>query len=601
MNNWFHVQLGHRVISTRWKNPVHGLLVLATLCFYLLSLSACSLAPDSIRPVPSETTAKTAVATLEGDSPANPIESLPQSAPIRLWWSPRTDLNPLLDQSASGQSIHSLVFQGLFDHDEQWNLVPVLASNYSFQPDRMELTLVIRPDVAFHNGQLLTAQDVLACLNFIRQAGPASPFFQSLSAYGGGRLIDDQTLVIQLNQQSPGFLHALTFPVLPATDLYKSPGSLIAGSGKYQMLSFDTDGSLDLLWSKESSRESISMPRIHVQPFDDAVSAMKALENDGLDLVFLPEEHLAQYHVRSSLRLDRVMGRRFVFIAINPQRANTSDHSDLILRNLLRAGRWFDSRQDWPGQAATLPIPAFHAAFGSQALDYQTLYSAALAEAGLSSDTRTLPGSGLRLRLVAPENQPLLLQVANQAHRWLTEAGYLVELSPLEPQSYRQAIAAESYDLVVCEAVIPESAEPGWIREPLGDLILASPAILPMDDQVAIDSAEQSLVTPVEMASGLPYDLQKRYDKENDPLAVGWPYYDWLGSSRPILAEENQILQRQYREALVDLALSTPFLGVMLRESATAYGDRVVGQLRPNRGNPYQGIEELWVWSGLSS
>jgi ABC-type transport system substrate-binding protein len=49
------------------------------------------------------------------------------SGTLRLWWSKRQSLNPLLDASASGQAANDLIFEGLFRIDKQQRLQPRLA------------------------------------------------------------------------------------------------------------------------------------------------------------------------------------------------------------------------------------------------------------------------------------------------------------------------------------------------------------------------------------------------------------------------------------------------------------------------------------------
>ncbi len=49
------------------------------------------------------------------------------SGELRLWWSKRQILNPLLDNSQSGQSVNGLIFDGLFSVDEHQMIQPALA------------------------------------------------------------------------------------------------------------------------------------------------------------------------------------------------------------------------------------------------------------------------------------------------------------------------------------------------------------------------------------------------------------------------------------------------------------------------------------------
>jgi len=64
----------------------------------------------------SQTTASAAHETAESTATTDDWSAIRPNAPsgeLRLWWSRRSNLNPLLDSSESGLAIHRLIFQGL--------------------------------------------------------------------------------------------------------------------------------------------------------------------------------------------------------------------------------------------------------------------------------------------------------------------------------------------------------------------------------------------------------------------------------------------------------------------------------------------------------
>src|SRR3546814_14666740 len=54
----------------------------------------------------------------------------------------------------------SNVFEGLYGHDLDGKLTPELAVSYEQSDDGLTYTFKLRPDVKFHNGDPLTAEDV---------------------------------------------------------------------------------------------------------------------------------------------------------------------------------------------------------------------------------------------------------------------------------------------------------------------------------------------------------------------------------------------------------------------------------------------------------
>lgn len=70
-------------------------------------------------------------------------------------------LNPVLSSDASSAQINALVFNGLVKYDRDLKVVGDLAERWTVSPDGLTLTFFLRPGVYWHDGQPLTAADVL--------------------------------------------------------------------------------------------------------------------------------------------------------------------------------------------------------------------------------------------------------------------------------------------------------------------------------------------------------------------------------------------------------------------------------------------------------
>ncbi|MFW6067112.1 MAG: ABC transporter substrate-binding protein [Myxococcota bacterium] len=117
-----------------------------------------------------------------------------------------------------------LIFDGLLDYDDEAHLVPsLLESMPDVSDDGLVYTFRLRPEVRFHNGRALTAQDVRWSLERMLHPDTASPgwsFFLSLrglDAYREGkadhlegiRVVDAHTLRIALKEPDQTFLNAM--------------------------------------------------------------------------------------------------------------------------------------------------------------------------------------------------------------------------------------------------------------------------------------------------------------------------------------------------------------------------------------------------------
>jgi peptide/nickel transport system substrate-binding protein len=77
-------------------------------------------------------------------------------------------LNPYVaNLYAQGFDALSGVMDGLVGYDSRQRLKPILAAGYSISDDGLTYTFTLRPNVPFHNGDILTARDVVASWQMI--------------------------------------------------------------------------------------------------------------------------------------------------------------------------------------------------------------------------------------------------------------------------------------------------------------------------------------------------------------------------------------------------------------------------------------------------
>ena len=62
------------------------------------------------------------------------------------------------------QSVGWHIYEGLFTLDSKYNAVPMLAESVAFDEKRNTYVIRLRPNVPFHDGSILSADDVIASL-----------------------------------------------------------------------------------------------------------------------------------------------------------------------------------------------------------------------------------------------------------------------------------------------------------------------------------------------------------------------------------------------------------------------------------------------------
>lgn len=145
-------------------------------------------------------------------------------------------LNPLYVDNLSYYHFSKLIFEGLFEYDNNLQPIPRLASTYTISEDGKTLEVSLRPDIYWHNGEKLVADDVVFTVNTITKTGPES-FYGKLVSNGtnsgnlniiSARALSESKVEISFKESTGNILDLLTFPVI-----YRGNESAALGTEDY--------------------------------------------------------------------------------------------------------------------------------------------------------------------------------------------------------------------------------------------------------------------------------------------------------------------------------------------------------------------------------
>jgi peptide/nickel transport system substrate-binding protein len=126
-----------------------------------------------------------------------------------LRWASQGDaqtMDPVSQNEGLTNSINQMVYERLVRRDKQLNIVPSLATEWQ-QTSPLTWRFKLRPNVKFHDGSPLTADDVV--FSVMRAREPTSQIANYASALGTPKKIDDLTVEFQLAAPNPIFLQHL--------------------------------------------------------------------------------------------------------------------------------------------------------------------------------------------------------------------------------------------------------------------------------------------------------------------------------------------------------------------------------------------------------
>ncbi len=123
-------------------------------------------------------------------------------------------VNPVLAVSDADKDISALVYSGLMRLGDNGTTETDLAESYSISPDKKTYTFILKKDIFFHDGDRVTANDVVYTINQIENPlidSPKKSIWQGIVV----NKIDDTTVSFTLKQPFSPFLELATIGIIP--------------------------------------------------------------------------------------------------------------------------------------------------------------------------------------------------------------------------------------------------------------------------------------------------------------------------------------------------------------------------------------------------
>lgn len=151
-------------------------------------------------------------------------------------------LDPKQSSGTDTGSMLSNMHDGLIDFDEAGTIIPNLAESWEVSEDNLTYTFKLVEDATFHNGDTVTADDViwsyasLAGLDGEEATSSKWEVVESITA------VDEFTVEITLSSIDSGFLARTLMPVMPAD--YEDQASMPIGAGPFKFVEWNQGESL---------------------------------------------------------------------------------------------------------------------------------------------------------------------------------------------------------------------------------------------------------------------------------------------------------------------------------------------------------------------
>jgi peptide/nickel transport system substrate-binding protein len=256
-------------------------------------------------------------------------------------------INPLFAQANDVDlDLTSIIYSGLFKYTDR-GMEKDLVESYQISDDQLTYTIKLRSDVLWHDGEKMSAEDIVFTFGRIMNNKSKTPLYYNFQGVTLNK-VDNQTVAFVLKTPFAPFLESLTVGILPEhlwrninpenmslTDYNLKP----IGSGPYKFLSLikNKNGEIKSFKLKRNPDYYAGAPYIEelvfkfLENFEQAVETLNNKKVDGIS--YLPKEIRARVINNRNLNFNLLHLPQYTAVFFNYD--NSPILKDLLIRKVL--------------------------------------------------------------------------------------------------------------------------------------------------------------------------------------------------------------------------------------------------------------------------
>ena len=392
-------------------------------------------------------------------------------------------LNPVIAATDVDEDVSRLVFSGLTRYDQTGAIVPDLASAFHTESDGRIWTFDIREDATWHDGQPVTADDVVFTVKLLQDRGYVGPYSDAFRGVTVDR-ISPRTVRFTLPDVYGPFADSTTVPLLPFhllgnvpyAELSREPfNSSPIGTGPFRVTEVDSRQVVllrnDDFYRTRPARSRPYLDKVILRFYPDPTEALLALsrgEIDGVGGLSAQDAERARSlkgAVLYSLPTDNFVS---LFLNVRPDRVVFRDRQvRQAIAYAIDRGRVLRLAADGRGTVADEFVPSSSWAYVKDVTKYT--FSTEDATALLDqADWKDHDGDGIRDKggqklafTISTSDEPARTAAASEIQRDLNAVGMSVTVNSMPFGQLVDSVARQrSFDALLVEIAVSGDPDP---------------------------------------------------------------------------------------------------------------------------------------------
>ena len=380
-----------------------------------------------------------------GYSPADRLFSL--------CFDPSGSMNPLYGINVVNDQLMCLLFEGLFRIGPGLEPEPVLCESWSTD-DGINYVFRLKPDVYFHSGAILCADDVIYSINRAAGGSKYATRFKNIRAMSAA---DPLTLKIMLKEADYGFPALLDLPIIRTSTSDQYPPD---GTGPYVLHIYSTANYLTS-FPQHRDFESLPLSRIYLRKVE-SIHLSRDFSARRIDLLDRDPLSVVQFNIHSDYETRYYETTNFIYLGLNTARGAMRDPDvRRVISGIIDYGEL--TEECFLGAVTPAPLvlspklsyydASLEAELKEDAPDFTDLAIAAELQDTDNDGFWDVSGrlSNINITLIVNTENPYRLEAARAVHATLSLKGFSVNLKELSYKEYVSALQSGSFDIFLGE------------------------------------------------------------------------------------------------------------------------------------------------------
>ncbi len=233
-------------------------------------------------------------------------------------------INPILNADKSVGYIMNLIYDGLFEIDEEYNVEPRLVENYTLLSNGKKLNIKLNSNATWHDNKKVTSSDVKYTIDLIKK-NTTSPYVSLVDNIESLSIEDTENFTINLKENDPFIVEKLTFPIVSKDKLGELNAEQIKeyknnniGNGPYKIKKYE-DRQYLILERNEDYFGDLPENRkeIYVKMVPDKESQTEMVLSLDSDIANISLEDLSKFEDKKEFNLTEYEGRDYEMVMFN--------------------------------------------------------------------------------------------------------------------------------------------------------------------------------------------------------------------------------------------------------------------------------------------